>query len=85
MLMPEMEYGIRLCIHFLAPEEVFQVERFEPESDQVYRVPLLQTTGILLQPAALAIYMSLLAICLTNDAKTQFKEPIDWFIMIIVI
>lgn len=80
-----MEYGIGLCIHFLAPEEVFQVEWFEPESDQVNRVPLFQAARILLQPAALAIYMSLLAIRLTNDTKTQFKEPMDWFIMIIVI
>jgi hypothetical protein len=83
--MPEMEYGIGLCIHFLSPEKVFQVEWFEPESYQVYRVPLFQTTGILLKPAALAIYMSLLAICLTNDAKTQLKESMDWFFMIIVI
>jgi hypothetical protein len=44
MLMPEMENGIGFCIHFLAPKKVCQVDGFEPERDQVYRITLFQTT-----------------------------------------
>jgi hypothetical protein len=42
MVMPELEDGIGFCIHFLTPKEVFQVDGFEPESYQVYRIPLFQ-------------------------------------------